>query len=144
MLFWISLVYVSDISARNQESGQRTRCARQSNYYQSTVTAASQNILLRSNWPSKTIVLWTILFSLKSDQESQFSKKLGPRIGILIDACRFVDLAFSTVRYFATTCAIGGTVRCPSKATFLRKTYNSEQYNQNLWQKTSYEGPGWT
>ena len=52
--------------------------------------------------------LWTILSSLKSDQEFQFSKKLGPRIGILVDACRFAGFAVLTARPFVTTCAIRG------------------------------------
>ena len=50
------LFTVPRFSAWNRESGQKTPCARQSNQYQSKVSAALQKITLHSKWSSKTVV----------------------------------------------------------------------------------------
>ena len=74
------------LRARNRESGKKASCARQTQH-QSNVTAALQKIILQSDWPFKTTVLWTILASLKREQGISIFEEVGTKSRDLGQQC---------------------------------------------------------
>ena len=103
---------------------------------------------LEKNYTSKWLIFWNDSFvgnSIFFEEKLGFSvfgeagtrnRDLGQRLSIcwfcIFDCAVFCDY----MRHRGTVCR-------PSEATFLQKTNNSDWYNQNFWQKTSYEGLTW-
>ena len=121
-------------SARNRESGQKTQCARQSQKIKFHCKKLKFEVifLLKRQFCGEFY-----LFS-REIRTFDFPNGLGPRIAIE-PVGSVNDSAFLTVR----SAPKRENVFVLSKSHSYRTRHDSEEYNENLWQKASYVDPGW-
>ena len=106
--------------------GEGVQCTKSGKWWTTIMSQTEQLILVESfsciakdhtpNWSSKTMLLWTILPSLKKDGGISIFEDVGTKNWDRVNACRFAGVAFLTA-------PSGDNIR-PSKTAFLQKTYN--------------------